>query len=190
MKKKPTVDDLSDRIYQVEMRSLDSDDEAFMRNLEDLRVEVGKRDSVRRFEAMRFKDSRGRKYGGIPGQGNGLSSALGGGNFTTDHHGNMLQVKPIGSIKKQVETSVTVSEEQITTKQQKLRNLVREMTMTHTSVAETEKELSLKSFDISKQGSMRRNSTMKMQSQKTTRTQKGEAVQRTATINSHTTNNE
>ena len=61
-----------------------------MQQLEELRVEVSKRECLRRFEAMRRQDARRGRHGGV---GSFMWGVAGGGvasNFTTDHNGNVL----------------------------------------------------------------------------------------------------
>jgi len=96
----------------VELRAKDADDEneAFVAKLEDMRVEVAKRDIQRKFEAMQKQESIGRKFAGI-GQAvnNAAGGSLGGAGFTTDHHGNVIQVNQgLPHMAKKYETSVTI----------------------------------------------------------------------------------
>ena len=92
IKKEKKIEEINwaDRTYQVELRTREEDDEDFKAKLEELRVEVSKRDIQRKFEAMQNapKGKFGRGGGIQPGTTLVHSSPSNG--LTTDHNGNLL----------------------------------------------------------------------------------------------------
>ena len=113
IKQKDSQIDFDDRVYTVEIREKEPDDDAFAEKLVELRVEHGKRELQRKFEELRRQETKGKKLGAL-GQaaGGGAAGSIGGGGFTTDHHGNVIQVQNAPNMVKQYETTVTVSEDQ------------------------------------------------------------------------------
>ena len=91
--KKEEVINYAERTYQVDLRSKSDDDEEFVAKLEELRVEVTKRDIQRKFEAMQNapKGKFGARGGIQPGTTLVAGSPSNG--LTTDHNGNLLQLR-------------------------------------------------------------------------------------------------
>ena len=163
IKKEKTVEEVinyAERTYTVKPSNQDSEDEEFTAKLEELRVEVTKRDIQRKFEAMQNapKGKFNRGAGIQPGTTLLQGSPTNG--LTTDHNGNLLQLKSgAPHMLLPTQTSVTVSRDLQVVKGERLKALAK-----HVSSMSRDSQASIydpdQSISNAKQSSMQRRSSI------------------------------